>query len=46
MSYKVDEVPIKGKKGSRKVEEYEEYTARPDAEGKMKDIEQGVQMKL
>ena len=41
MSLKVDEVPIKGK-GSRKVEEYEEYTARPDAEGKMKDIEQGV----
>jgi len=42
MSLKVDEVPIKGKKGSTKVEEYEEYTARPDAEGKMKDIEQGV----
>ena len=42
MSYKVDEVPLRGKKGSRKVEEYEEYTARPDAEGKMKDIEQGV----
>jgi len=42
MSYKVDDVPIKGKKGSKKVEEYEEYTARPDAEGKMKDIEQGV----
>ena len=42
MSYKVDEVPLKGKKGSSKVEEYEEYTARPDAEGKMKDIEQGV----
>ncbi len=42
MSYKVDEVPVKGKKGSTKVEEYEEFTARPDAEGKMKDIEQGV----
>jgi len=42
MSLKVDEVPLKGKKGSSKVEEYEEYTARPDAEGKMKDIEQGV----
>ena len=41
MSYKVDEVPVK-KGGSSKVEEYEEYTARPDAEGKMKDIEQGV----
>jgi hypothetical protein len=42
MSYKVDEVPVKGKKGSVKVEEYEEFTARPDAEGKMKDIELGV----
>jgi len=42
MSYKVDEVPVKGKKGSAKVEEYEEFTARPDAEGKMKDVEPGV----
>ena len=42
MSYKVDEVPVKGKKGSTKVEEYEEFTARPDAEGKMKDVEPGV----
>ena len=42
MSYKVDDVPIKGKKGSTKVEEYEEYTARPDQEGKMKDVEPGV----
>jgi len=43
MSYKVDEVPTKvGKKKSTKVEEYEEFTARPDAEGKMKDIEPGV----
>ena len=43
MSYKVDEVPIKkGKKGSTKVEEYEEYTARPDQDGKMKDVEEGV----
>jgi hypothetical protein len=41
MSYKVDEIPLK-KGGSRKVEEYEEFTARPDMEGKMKDIEQGV----
>jgi len=41
MSYKVDEVPLK-KGGSRKVEEYEEYTARPDMEGKMKDVEPGV----
>ena len=42
MSLKVDEVPIKGKKGSTKVKEYEEYTATPDSEGKMKNIEQGV----
>jgi len=42
MSYKVDEVPVKGKKGSTKVEEYEEFTARPDRDGKMKDIEPGV----
>jgi len=42
MSYKVDEVPVKGKKGSTKVEEYEEFTARPDGDGKMKDVEPGV----
>ena len=42
MSYKVDEVPVKGKKSSTKVEEYEEFTARPDGDGKMKDIEPGV----
>ena len=42
MSYKVDDVPVKGKKGSTKVEEYEEFTARPDQEGKMKNVEQGV----
>jgi hypothetical protein len=42
MSYKVDEVPVKGKKGSSKVEEYEEFTATPDGDGKMKNIEQGV----
>ena len=42
MSYKVDDVSIKGKKGSIKAEEYEEFTARPDRDGKMKDIEPGV----
>lgn len=42
MSYRVDEVPIKGEGGSRKVEEYEEFTARPDEDGKMKDVEDGV----
>ena len=41
MSYKVDDVPIK-KGGSKKVEEYDEYTARPDMDGKMKDVEGGV----
>ena len=30
MSYRVDDVPVKGKKGSTKVEEYDEYTVRPD----------------
>ncbi len=42
MGYSVDDVPIKGKKGSTKVEEYEEYTVRPDEDGKMKDVEDGV----
>jgi exosome complex RNA-binding protein Csl4 len=42
MSYTVDDVPLKVKKVLAKVEEYEEFTARPDAEGKMKDVEQGV----
>ena len=44
ISYRVDEVPLKGrgKKKSTKVEEYEEYTARPDEDGKMKDVESGV----
>jgi len=42
MSLKVDDVPLKGKNKSTKVQEYEEYTATPDAEGKMKNIEQGV----
>jgi len=42
MSYKVDDVPLRGKKKSTKVEEYEEYTARPDQDGKMRDVEPGV----
>ena len=42
MSYRVDDVPVKGKKGSTKVEEYDEYTVRPDEDGKMKDVEDGV----
>jgi len=42
MKYTIDEVPLRTKKGSSKVEEYEEFTARPDMEGKMKDVEPGV----
>ncbi len=42
MGYSVDDVPLKGKKGSTKVEEYDEYTVRPDGDGKMKDVEDGV----
>ena len=42
MSYKVDDVALKDKDGFARVDEYEEFTARPDAEGKMKDIEPGV----
>ncbi len=42
MSYKVDDVALKNKKGFAKAEEYEEFTARPDMEGKMKDVEPGV----
>ena len=33
---------VKNKKGSVKVDEYEEFTVRPDGDGKMKDIEPGV----
>ena len=42
MSYKVDEVTLPGKKGSAKVDDYEEFTIKPDGDGKMKDIEPGV----
>ena len=42
MSLKVDDVSLKGKKGSKKVQEYEEYAARPDGDGKMKDVDDGV----
>ena len=42
MSYKVDDKSLPNKKGFAKAEEYEEFTARPDREGKMKDVEQGV----
>ena len=42
MNYKVDEVSLPNKKGITKVDEYEEFTIRPDGDGKMKDIEPGV----
>ena len=42
MSYKVDDVSLPSGKGMAKVDEYEEFTVRPDAEGKMKAIEGGV----
>ena len=42
MNYKVDDVSMPDKKGFKRVEDYEEFTARPDMEGKMKDVEPGV----
>ena len=42
MNYKVDDVSLPSGKGMAKVDEYEEFTARPDGEGKMKDVEPGV----
>jgi hypothetical protein len=42
MSYKVDDVSLPSGKGMAKVDEYEEFTVRPDGDGKMKDIEPGV----
>ena len=41
MSLKVDEVPLKGKKGSTKVQEYEEFTGKRDYKGDL-DVEPGV----
>jgi hypothetical protein len=42
MKYTADDTALPDKKGFTKVEEYEEFTAKPDMDGKMKDIEQGV----
>ena len=42
MNYKVDDVSLPSGKGMAKVDEYEEFTARPDFDGKMKDVEGGV----
>ena len=40
MKHSVEDVPTK--KGPKRSEEYEEYTARPDQDGKMRDVEPGV----
>ena len=42
MNYKVDDAALKNKKGFAKAEEYEEFTTRPDMDGKMKDVDDGV----
>jgi len=41
MSLKVDEVPLKNKKGSTKVKDYEEFTGKRDYKGDL-DVEPGV----
>ena len=42
MSYKVDDTAVKDKDGFTKSADYEEFTATPDGDGKMKNVEQGV----
>ena len=42
IKYTADDTSVPNKKGFVKSSEYEEFTARPDGDGKMKDIEQGV----
>jgi hypothetical protein len=42
MKYTSDDTGIKNRKGFARNYDYEEFTARPDAEGKMKDVEPGV----
>ena len=42
MSYKVDDTAVRNKDGFTKSADYEEFTARPDGEGKMKNVEPGV----
>ena len=42
IKYTADDTSLPNKKGFVKSSEYEEFTAKPDADGKMKDIEQGV----
>ena len=42
IKYTADDTALKNKEGFVKSSEYEEFTARPDMDGKMKDIQQGV----
>ncbi len=42
IKYTADDVAVPDKKGFVKSTDYEEFTARPDGDGKMKDVEQGV----
>ena len=42
IKYTADDRAVPNKKGFVKSTDYEEFTARPDEDGKMKDIEQGV----
>ena len=42
IKYTADDMAVPDKKGFVRSADYEEFTARPDGDGKMKDIEQGV----
>ena len=42
IKYTADDTAVPNKKGFVKSSDYEEFTARPDGDGKMKDVEQGV----
>jgi len=42
IKYTADDIATPNEKGFVKAAEYEEFTARPDMEGKMKDVEMGV----
>ena len=42
MRYQVDDTAVRNKDGFTRNADYEEYTATPDMDGKMKNVEQGV----
>ena len=42
MRYQVDDTAVRNKDGFTRSADYEEYTATPDGDGKMKNVEQGV----